>query len=150
MNEPWHLTDSNILLRLGVRQHADYPLVRSALDRLESRGATLACTLQNLTEVWNVATRPVERNGFGLSIGEADRLLRRFESAFTFLPDTEAVCREWRRLVVTHEVKGVQVHDARLVAVMRVCGIRHILTLNQADFRRYPDLVVVSPRNRAE
>jgi hypothetical protein len=37
----------------------------------------------------------------------------------------------------TYAVSGVQVHDARLVAVMKVHGVAHILTLNAADFRRY-------------
>jgi predicted nucleic acid-binding protein len=145
MPEPWRLIDTNILLRLGIRDHADYPRIRSAIDRLEEQSAPLAYTLQNLTEFWNVATRPLDRNGFGLAVAEADRIAQSFEAAFTFLPDSEAVYREWRRLVVLHEVKGVQVHDARLVAVMRVYGIRHLLTPNDADFRRYSDLLIVHP-----
>ena len=32
---------------------------------------------------------------------------------------------------------GVQVHDARLVAAMKIHGINHILTLNVGDFKRY-------------
>ncbi|MGA8026938.1 MAG: type II toxin-antitoxin system VapC family toxin [Bryobacteraceae bacterium] len=145
MPESWHLLDTNILLRLGIRDHADYPQIRSTIDRLEERDTPLAYTLQNLTEFWNVATRPLNRNGFGLTVAEADRITRSFEAVFTFLPDNDAVYREWRRLVVLHEVKGVHVHDARLVAVMRVYGIHHLFTLNEADFRRYPDLVLVHP-----
>ncbi len=60
------------------------------------------------------------------------------------MPNNEAVHREWRRLVVLHEVKGVKVHDARLVASMRIHSIRHIVTFNEADFRRYPDIVAVT------
>ena len=37
-------------------------------------------------------------------------------------PDSDAVFREWKRLIVAHSVKGVQVHDARLVAAMAVYG----------------------------
>jgi hypothetical protein len=39
----------------------------------------------------------------------------------------------------------VQVHDARLVALMQVHGITHILTLNGADFARYPGIVPIDP-----
>lgn len=54
---------------------------------------------------------------------------------------------EWRRLVVAHGVRGVQVHDARLAAAMRVHGVGRILTLNGADFARYADegVAVVHP-----
>jgi hypothetical protein len=34
-------------------------------------------------------------------------------------------------------VSGIQVHDARMVAAMRVHGIANLLTLNAKDFRRY-------------
>ena len=37
----------------------------------------------------------------------------------------------------------------RLVAVMRVHGLTHILTLNTQDFRRYPGIVAVHPQEVA-
>ena len=72
--ETWYVLDSNILLRLGIQHHADFPHIRSAIDQLETRNAPLAYTLQNMTEFWNAATRPVDRNGFGLTIQEADTI----------------------------------------------------------------------------
>jgi predicted nucleic acid-binding protein len=143
--DAWYVLDSNILLRLGIQRHADFRQIRSAIDELEARNALLAYTLQNMTEFWNAATRPVDRNGFGLTIQEADTIAQEFERTFTLLPDTEHVYYQWRSLVRAHEVKGVKVYDARLVALMRVYGIRHILSLNDADFRRYPDIVPVNP-----
>jgi hypothetical protein len=53
--------------------------------------------------------------------------------------------REWRRIVVQQAVSGVQVHDARLVAAMRVHKVRHIFTLNVADFSRYEMIEAVHP-----
>jgi predicted nucleic acid-binding protein len=41
---------------------------------------------------------------------------------------------------------GVQVHDARLAAAMRVPGIQRILTFNERDFARYPDIQAVHPQ----
>jgi hypothetical protein len=49
--------------------------------------------------------------------------------------DHRAVCRS-----------GVQVHDTRLVAAMLVHGVRHIFTLNVADFSRYGEITVVTAR----
>jgi hypothetical protein len=40
---------------------------------------------------------------------------------------------------------GVQVHDARLVALMEVHGVTHLLTLNAADFARYPGVTALTP-----
>jgi predicted nucleic acid-binding protein len=62
------------------------------------------------------------------------------------LPDGESVHREWRRLVVAYEVRGVQVHDARLVAAMLVHGIGRILTMDESDFMRFAGVTAVHPR----
>jgi predicted nucleic acid-binding protein len=63
----------------------------------------------------------------------------------SLLSDSEAVYQEWRRIIVQYGVSGVQVHDARLVAAMRVHGVTHILTLNAGDFSRYSGITVAHP-----
>lgn len=100
---------------------------------------------QNLVEFWNVCTRPLEKNGFGLSIAETDAKASLIEQQLRRIADTEAAHREWRRLVVEAGVSGVQVHDARLVATMLSHNIGHILTLNGRDFRRYTRIHALSP-----
>jgi predicted nucleic acid-binding protein len=92
-------------------------------------------------------TCPVDRNGLGLSIGEAEREVRAIEAGMNLLPDNEAVYREWRRIVVSNGISGVQVHDARLAATMYVHGVSHILTLNVADFSRFTGLTPFHPNN---
>jgi predicted nucleic acid-binding protein len=79
------------------------------------------------------------------SIPEADHRASLIEAQLNFAPDSEATHREWRRIVVTERVSGVQVHDARLVAAMHIHRIGNLLTLNVQDFRRYGDIAVVSP-----
>jgi predicted nucleic acid-binding protein len=49
-------------------------------------------------------------------------------------------------ILVTYGVSGVQVHDARLAAAMRVHGVKRILTFNERDFARYRDIEPVHPR----
>ena len=131
------LVDTNILLRFSDRSHPLYPVIRNAVKKLRQDGYKLQVASQNCVEFWNVVTRPIEKNGFGLSPAEADRLLRRIERIFPLFPDTHLTYSEWRRLVVTYRVSGVQVHDARLVAIMKANGATHILTLNVKDFTRY-------------
>jgi predicted nucleic acid-binding protein len=139
------LVDTNILLRITRRSDPQHKLVDTALARLAGQGTTLHYTHQNIAEFWNAMTRPVERNGLGLSVGETEREVRAIEAGMSLLPDNEAVYREWRRIVLKHSVSGVQVYDARLAAAMYVHGVSHILTLNVADFGRFDGVAALHP-----
>jgi predicted nucleic acid-binding protein len=148
MTEPGasYLVDTNVLLRLVQPDSSEHESTRQCAEILWSQGADLFYTSQNLAEFWNVCTRPPDRNGFGFSISEADERASLIESKLIFAADSEATHREWRRIVVTEKVSGVQVHDARLVAAMYVHRIGNLLTLNVQDFRRYGKIVAVSPQ----
>jgi predicted nucleic acid-binding protein len=143
------LVDTNILLRLLNPADPEYETVRSAVDAMVARGDQLCFVSQNLVEFWNVCTRPADKNGFGLTGAETDERAKLIESRFLFLPDTDRVHAEWRRLVVACSVAGVQVHDARLAAAMLAHGVTQLLTLNDRDFARYPGISVVHPRDLA-
>ena len=149
MAVPGHLVDSNILLRIARCDDPDHAIVDAALARLAEGGTTLYYTHQNIAEFWNVATRPVDKNGFGLTLTDAERETRVIEKGMVLLADSEAVYHEWRRLVLAHAVSGVQVHDARLAAAMSVHGVTHLLTLNPEDFKRYAHITAVHPGSLA-
>ena len=142
-----YLVDTNVLLRLVQPDSPEHGKIRKCTEMLWAQGADLLYTSQNLAEFWNVCTRPTDRNGFGFSISEADDRASLIEAKLTFVADSEATHQEWRRIVVAEQVSGVQVHDARLVAAMYVHRIGHLLTLNVQDFRRYPNVVAVSPQD---
>ncbi len=108
-----YLIDSNVLLLWVKPDDRDYPLVVATVDAILQRGVVLCYTSQNLAEFWNTCTRPLHRNGYALSLQETDRRARSFEEKLRLLPDSLAVHREWRKVLVTHNVSGVQVHDAR-------------------------------------
>jgi predicted nucleic acid-binding protein len=139
------LVDTNPLVRSVERMHPLRRVARTALMRLYSQGHELCVTPQNISEFWNVCTLPVEKNGLGNTIATTDRLTSRVETFFTILPDSIETFRHWRRLVVTHEVKGAKVHDAKLVATMLVYQISHIVTFNADDFARFPAITVLDP-----
>jgi predicted nucleic acid-binding protein len=139
------LLDSGILLRLVNRGDLLHGDVRAALRALKQRADMLVTASQNVAEFWNVCTRPATaRGGLGYSIAETAKKLRLVERLVQVLPDTPAAFPIWKQLLVTHAVSGVQVHDARLVALMTAQGITHVLTLNVADFKRYPGIVAIS------
>jgi len=141
-----YLLDTNLFLRLARRNDPQRQLALQALRTLRSRNVVLCFTPQVLSEFWNVCTRPASaRGGLGLSLTQTDRKARLIERYFSLLPDSLATFQEWRRLVVTHSVMGVEVHDAKLVASMNVYRITHLLTFNVADFKRYPGITAISP-----
>lgn len=144
-----YLVDTNVLLRWPRPSDPLYAIARQAVERLLADGHDLQVSPQNLVEFWNVATRPADRNGFGMSPAQADAELSGLERVFLLAPDDARVYPEWRRLVTTHAVSGVQVHDARLVALMSVHGLTHILTFNAQDFGRYAGIAAVHPQDVA-
>jgi predicted nucleic acid-binding protein len=144
---PSCLVDTNILLRMTRRSDPQHQLVDTALAELAGQGTIFHYMHQNIAELWNVMTRPIVRNGFGLTVADAEREVRAIEAGLSFLPDNAAVYREWRRIVLQHSVSGVQVHDARLAAAMYVHRVSHILTLNVTDFGRFSGLTAVHPGN---
>ena len=145
MAAPAYLLDTHILLRLSLPGGPYDEVVVAAVGRLLAEEATLFHTLQNAAEFWNVCTRPRERNGLGLPLREADRRLQLIEQQFLFSPETEATYARWRRIVMECGVSGVQVHDARLAAVMNVNNVSHLLTLNPRDFERFTGLTPIHP-----
>jgi len=145
-----YLLDTGILLRLVNREAALHDQIRHAVRLLKSQDHVVMTAFQNMCEFWNVCTRPAEaRGGFGLTHDEARRRLRTIERIATLLPDSPDAYSRWKNLILDHGVSGVQVHDARLVALMEVHGMTHLLTLNPSDFSRYKHITALIPEQIA-
>jgi predicted nucleic acid-binding protein len=132
-----YFLDTNILLRVVQSAHPMHAAAAAALARLTTDSEDLYLLPQNVREFWNVCTRPAERNGLGLPHAQVEAEVRAIEELFPVLEDGLPVYREWRRLVLVHQVSGVQVHDAYIAAAMRVHGVPNLLTFNTGDFARY-------------
>jgi len=120
-------------------------LITEAILWLAQQNVELCFVPQNLGEFWNVCTRPLDRNGLGLTINETRTHILSIERNMTLLPENERVYHVWHRLLFEHNIRGVQVHDAHLAAVLEVHGISHLLTLNGTDFKRFSHLTVIHP-----
>lgn len=141
-----YLVDTNVLLRLVQKNHPMRPDARRALVTLRKQGEELCITSQNIIEFWAVATRPLDKNGLGLTVEEAAGETRELRRIFKLRPDSPAIFTEWEQLVAKYQVMGKQVHDTRLVAVMKAHGLSHILTFNIDDFKRFTDITPVAPQ----
>lgn len=142
--------DTNVMWRRFIPGDPRHSIAVAAIDTLMRRGETLVISAQNLIEFRSLATRPPDVNGLGMTTAQAIKIAREIQAFFTLLPDTADIYPHWQTLVDTYDVKGRQVHDARLAAVMLTHGITHLLTFNPADFRRFSEITVVEPQNVLE
>jgi predicted nucleic acid-binding protein len=115
------LVDTGVLLRLFVAEDRRYELIREMVVTLRVRGHELVTGLQNVAEFWNVCTRPATaRGGYGVPVDEAARRVRILDHFVRVIRETDETYPEWKRLTAQYGVMGVQVHDARLAALMRI------------------------------
>lgn len=140
-----YLIDTNVLLRWSDVKHPCHLECVGAVDRLVTGGDQICTCAQVLIEYWVVITRPKEVNGFDLRLPQAASYLAKARGTFICLPELPDMADRWERVITEHKVIGRQAHDARLVALMLSHGITHILTLNAADFTRYPEITTLTP-----
>lgn len=139
------LVDSNVLVRLLHHASPQHQLAIDATQRLRSDNETLCLVPQTIYEVWNVASRPTNVNGLGLSFGQVQKEIANIKRFYVLLDETPAVFAQWELLVAQYSVVGKNVHDAHLVAAMMVHGITRLLTFNKQDFTRYSQIAVMTP-----
>ncbi len=144
-----YLIDTNVLVRLVLPHDPLNSVASGALDEIKRRGEKACVAAQNLIEFWSVASRPAEVNGLGMEPAKVASEVDRIERMFQLLDDRASVYRQWRSLVDAYAVRGRQVHDARLVAVMLEHGIGQILTFNVDDFTRYSEIATINPKSLA-
>jgi predicted nucleic acid-binding protein len=139
------LLDTNILVRLAEPADPAHKTTFDALANLRTQGHELCLVPQNFYEFWVVSTRPAAQNGRGKTPDEVIAEFATLKSLFTLLADTPAIFPQWEGLVTTYKVSGKPAHDARLVAAMLAHGVTHILTFNDADFRRFAGITPLVP-----
>ncbi|MCG3128481.1 MAG: tRNA(fMet)-specific endonuclease VapC [Phycisphaerae bacterium] len=139
------LLDTNVLARIIQKSHPQHEAARRSVRILRARDGELCIVPQVLYELWVVCTKPAGSNGIGLSIASTRAEMASILRFTTLFRDERAIFEHWDRLVATHDVKGKSAHDARLVAAMLRHKLTHILTFNTGDFRRYPEIEVLTP-----
>jgi toxin-antitoxin system PIN domain toxin len=136
--------DTNVLVAATVATHPSHAAAVALLDRLTGEQAPLCISPQVCREFLVVLTRqPVEGRTF--TVAEATASLDTWRSAASVLDEDEAVLAELLSLVRARQVRGKQVHDANVVAVMLANGISRLATFNAADFQRFDDDIRIEP-----
>lgn len=137
--------DANILLRLVHAESAEHVICQSGVRALAELGAELVIAAQVAVEFWVVATRPAEVNGMGWQPSFARTKLDQILARVRVLPEPPEAFFGWLELVTSKAVLGKRGHDARIASTLSANGVRHLLTLNIADFSTFPDLTLLHP-----
>ena len=131
------MLDTNVLIAATDEGRPEH---RDALTVLNdwAAGHTELCTSgQLLREYLAVATRPAEKNGLGLDLADALGNVRAIRERTIVLAEDAKVADRLLGLLADVECRGKQVHDANVVAMMLVHGVRAVVTMNLEDFARF-------------
>jgi predicted nucleic acid-binding protein len=132
--------DTNILVYLANEDSQFHRKVVGAFKRA-SGGYELWTSRQVLREYAVVMTRPdiMEKP---LSIEEVISDIEKWQMILQIADENEEVTKALLELIVTHQVKGKRIHDANIVASMRVNSIGTLWTMNVHDFQGITDAEV--------
>ena len=134
------VVDTNVLVYSTVSGNPWHLQARQWLAALQSKGHRLCVTTQILREYLVVLTRgTVFEKSFSV-----DQVLAHIQTllpSLTVLDEPLASADLLRTLVQRYQVRGKNIHDANIVAVMLTHGVRRLATYNQADFQRFDEIV---------
>ncbi len=138
------MVDTNILVYATIAEAPKCEEARRWMERLQDKGVQLCATPQIFREYLVVLTRGsvFERR---FTTDEALAALDGIRPAFRALSPTSETFEECSSLMRRYAVRGKQIHDANIVAVMRTYGLKGLATYNQDDFRRFDDVFLLDP-----
>jgi len=137
------VVDTNVLVYSTVLGNPWHDQARQWLATLQRQGVRLYVTTQILREYLVVLTRG---DVFEKSCS-VDQVLTQVEAllpSLKILDEPIDVLNLLHELVRQYQIRGKSIHDANVVAVMLVHGIRRLATYNSADFERYEEISLES------
>ncbi len=135
------IVDTNVLVYSTVSGNPWYQQAREWLAALQLEGRDLCVTTQILREYMVVLTRgDVFDKSFSV-----DQVLAQIHTLLldlTVLDEPLTALELLRKLVQRHQIRGKNIHDANIVAVMLSHGVRRLATFNSSDFERFDEIVL--------
>jgi len=135
------LVDTNVLVYSTVSGNPWHQQARQWLATLQDKGLHLCITTQILREYLVVLTRgTVFEESFSV-----DQVLTQIETllpSLMVLDEPLAAADLLRTLVRQYQIRGKQIHDANIIAVMLTHGVHRLATYNQPDFQRFDEIVL--------
>ena len=138
------LVDTNIWVFASSPTAPEYDLAVATLGAVRAAGVSLRTSRQVFREYVSAMTKRKPYAG-PVPMAEVVANLGPIMLECLTAEDGPAVTAEWFDLLNTVPCGGKQVHDANIVATMRVHGVPNLLTHNVKDFTRFAGLVTVVP-----
>lgn len=144
------MVDTNVALRAVTTPGVIGPEeVGQALAALTMKGYSLSISGQTVVELWAVMTRPKAANGLEMEPLRARQEIDTIMGLFDIVADPPELLTTWLDLCTRYQVRGRQVFDAKIVALMLACGMTQLVTLNPTDFRRFTEIELFVPGQAA-
>jgi predicted nucleic acid-binding protein len=135
------MVDTNVLVYSTISGNPWHQQARQWLATLQDKGLHLCVTTQILREYLVVLTRGIVfEESFSV-----DQVLTQIETLLpnlTVLDEPLAAADLLRTLVRQYQIRGKQIHDANIIAVMLTHGVQRLATYNQADFQRFDEIAL--------
>ena len=141
--------DTNILIRATITSAPLHAQARTNLDELAESGAELWISPQVIREYMSNVTRE-QSYSQAIPMAQVLEQIQRFRTSFRVAEETTAVLDQMLALAAAVPLRGKQVHDVNIVAVMLAYQIPQLLTHNTADFKQFSNLIRIIPLERAE
>jgi predicted nucleic acid-binding protein len=135
------VVDTNVLVYSTVSGNPWYQQAREWLAALQLEGRDLCVTTQILREYMVVLTR----GDVFEKLFSVDQVLVQIHALlpeFTVLDEPLTASELLRALVQRHQIRGKNIHDANIVAVMLAHSVRRLATFNSDDFQRFDEIVL--------
>jgi predicted nucleic acid-binding protein len=134
--------DTNVLVYLVNEDSVFHRKIVGAFKRASARHE-LRTSRQTLREYAVVMTRSdiLEKP---LSPKEVISDIEKWQTLFQIADENEEVTNALLELIEAYEVKGKRIHDANIVASMKVNSIGILWTMNVHDFEGFTDIKLIS------
>lgn len=140
--------DSNVLLRALFTGMNDHEACQSTLDRLIEAGYELWISHQVVREFSVNATVENTFTREDAPVPHYDQvvdIVTLLPVQFAIAEEGTSVSKEFLNLMREFRITGKPLHDANIVATMRVNEIDRLATRNERHFRRFDTIQLISP-----
>jgi predicted nucleic acid-binding protein len=137
--------DTNVLLRAQYSSFAQHVACRTLIEHQWQNDVELWISRQVIREYLVQVTHP---RTFQVppAMSQIEMRIQDMLTLFRVADERDVVTSHLLHLMKEYSISGKQMHDANVVATMLAYDIDTLLTLNEADFKRYSDKIdVVTP-----
>jgi len=144
MPDDFVFIDTNTWVAWIVDDHVFHDRTEATLNRLADEGNLFCLSNQTIRELISVCS-----SGRGLSRPlswlEIQQHINSLLEQCIFLHENETTTKKLVEIGLRYVVLGKQIHDTNIVATMLVNGVTRLVTLNPADFKRFPEIELIVP-----